>query len=92
MTNLNDFHTVQDLKFDPKKLQQALTDVLKIKKYADAGGISNFGAICLNQLPGNPDSTKGNYARGIYWTKPNQTGKEAIRDKKESFVSYISGT
>ncbi len=30
MTNLNDFHTVQDLKFDPKKLQQALADVLKI--------------------------------------------------------------
>ena len=64
MTNLNDFHTVQDLKFDPKKLQQALADVLKIKNYDDAGGISNFGAICLNQIPGNPNSTKGNNARG----------------------------
>ena len=81
MTNLNDFHTVQDLKFDPKKLQQALADVLKIKKYDDAGGITNFGAICLNQIPGDPNSTKGNNARGIYWTKPDRTGKESSRDK-----------
>ena len=81
MTNLNDFHTIQDLKFDPKKLQQALIEVLKIKKYDDAGGISNFGAICLNQIPGNPDSIKGSYARGVYWTKPDHTGKESTRDK-----------
>tara|TARA_B100000029_G_scaffold176693_1_gene173995 strand:+ start:2248 stop:2838 length:591 start_codon:yes stop_codon:yes gene_type:complete len=81
MTNLNDFHTIQDLKFDPKKLQQALIEVLKIKKYDDAGGISNFGAICLNQIPGNPDSIKGSYARGVYWTKPDHTGKESTRDQ-----------
>ena len=81
MTDLNDFHTIQDLKFDPKKLQQALIEVLKIKKYDDAGGISNFGAICLNQIPGNPDSIKGSYARGVYWTKPDHTGKESTRDQ-----------
>ena len=92
MTNLNDFHTVQDLKFDPKKLQQALTDVLKIKKYDDAGGISNFGAICLNQIPGNPNSTKGNNARGVYWTKPDHTGKESARDKmidEKAYTEFI---
>ena len=80
MNDFKDFHTVKDLRFDVKKLRTALNEVLKIKKYDTANGIKNFAAICLNQIPGNPDSTKGNYARGIYWTKPNQTGKEAIRE------------
>ena len=43
--------------------------------------MTNFGAICLNQIPGDPDSTKGNNARGVYWTKPDHTGKESARDK-----------
>ena len=81
MDNFNDFHTVSDLKFDVKKLQEGLQEVLKIKKYDTANGIKNFAAICLNQIPGKPESTKGNFARGVYWTKPNHTGKEAIRDK-----------
>ena len=80
MINFTDFHTVKDLKFDTKKLQDALVQVLKIKKYDTAGGISHFGAICLNQIPGQPDSIKGNKARGIFWTKPDHTGKEAKRD------------
>jgi len=82
MANLNDFHTVKDLKFNVEKLQGALDQVLKIKKYDDANGIKNFAAICLNQIPGKPESTQGNYARGIYWTKPDHLGKEIARDKK----------
>ena len=81
MNNFTDFHTVENLKFDTKKLQEALKQVLKIKKYDTAGGVTNFGAICLNQIPGQPESTKGNNARGVYWTKPDQTGKEISRDK-----------
>ena len=88
MNNYKDFHTVQDLKFDPKKLQEALRLVLKTKNYDDAGGISNFGAICLNQIPNNPDSTKGNNARGVYWTKPDHTGKESVRDKMIDEKAY----
>ena len=65
MNKSGDFHTLNDLKFDPKKLQEALFQVLKLKKYDDAGGVSNFGAICLNQIPGDPNSTAGNNARGI---------------------------
>ena len=68
------------MKFDISKLQGALNDILKIKKYDTAGGISHFGAICLNQIPGQPDSIQGNKARGIFWTKPDHTGKEAKRD------------
>ena len=88
MNNLSDFHTVKDLKFDTEKLNQALKEVLKIKNYDDAGGVSNFGAICLNQIPGDPNSIKGNNARGIYWTKPDHSGKEAPRDKKIDERSY----
>ena len=88
MINSVDFHTVKDLKFDTKKLQEALVEILKIKKYDNAGGITNFGAICLNQIPGDPSSTKGNNARGIYWTKPDHTGNESSRDKMINESAY----
>ena len=81
MQTFDDFHVVKDLKFDVTKLQQGLKQVLEIKKYDTANGIKNFAAICLNQIPGKPESTQGNYARGVYWTKPNHTGKEFVRDK-----------
>ena len=81
MNNFNDFHTIKDLKFDITKLQESLKEVLKIKKYDTANGVKNFAAICLNQIPGDPDSIKGNSARGVYWTKPDQSGKEVSRDK-----------
>ena len=34
----------------------------------------------MTQKPGDPDSVKGNKARGLYWTKPDKTGKEVSRD------------
>ena len=82
MDNYSDFHTVKDLKFNVQKLQSALKQILKIKKYDNANGIKNFAAICLNQIPGKPESRQGNYARGIYWTKPDHHGKEIARDKE----------
>ena len=81
MNNFNDFHNVKGMKFDIVKLQEGLKEVLKVKSYDSANGIKNFSAICLNQIPGKPESTKGNFARGVYWTKPDQSGKEAVRDK-----------
>ena len=88
MHKFADFHTVQDLKFDVLKLQEALKQVLKIKKYDNANGIQNFAAICLNQIPGKPESTKGNNARGVYWTKPDSSGAEKVRDKKLDETLY----
>ena len=82
MNNFEDFHTVKDLKFDINKLQSSLKKVLKTKNYNTVNGITNFAAICLNQIPGQPDSIKGNNARGVYWTKPDHTGKEVLRDTK----------
>ena len=60
MNDFEDFQTVKGLKFDVQKLQDSLKQVLGLKKYDTANGIKNFAAICLNQIPGKPESTKGN--------------------------------
>jgi len=70
------------MKFDINELKESLKEILSIKKYDTANGIKNFAAICLNQIPGKPESTKGNFARGVYWTKPTQSGEEVVRDTK----------
>ena len=85
--NFNDFQR-QDVKFDINKLQNAYKDVLKIKEFSVVKGVSNFGAISLTQIPGDPDSIKGNKARGIFWTKPDKTGKEVVRDEQIDEAAY----
>ena len=77
--NFNDFQK-QNIKFDIKKLQEAYRQITQTKKFEDGGGISHFGAICLTRIPGDPDSIKGNKSRGLYWTKPEKSGKEVSRD------------
>ena len=81
MSKFEDFHKVEDLRFDILKLKKGLEEVLEIKNYDSANGVPNFAAICLNQIPDNPDSTKGNNARGVFWTKPDGSGVEVERDK-----------
>ena len=85
--NFNDFQR-QDVKFDINKLQNAYKDVLKIKEFSVVKGVSNFGAISLTQIPGDPDSIKGSKARGIFWTKPDKTGKEVVRDEQIDEAAY----
>ena len=77
----NDFQK-QDVKFDIIKLKQACDEVLKIKGFDTSLGIPHFAGISLNQIPGDPDSVKGNNVRGIYWTKPDSTGVEVQRESK----------
>ena len=77
--NFNDFQK-QNIKFDILKLQESYRQIIKTKKFEDGGGISHFGAICLTRKPGDPDSVKGSKARGVYWTKPDKSGKEVSRD------------
>ena len=72
----------QDVKFDIIKLKQACDEVLKIKGFDTSLGIPHFAGIPLNQIPGDPDSVKGNNVRGIYWTKPDSTGVEVQRESK----------
>ena len=77
----NDFQK-QDVKFDITKLKQACDEVLKIKGFDTSLGIPHFAGIPLNQIPGDPDSVKGNNVRRIYWTKPDSTGVEVQRESK----------
>ena len=76
---INDFQK-QNLKFDINKLRSACDQVLKIKGFDTSIGIPHFAAIPLNQIPNDPDSVKGHKARGVYWTKPDSSGKEVSRD------------
>ena len=75
----NDFYEVPDIKFDISKLKFDLKKILNKKKF-NSLGIKNFGAISLNQIPGDKDSIEGHNVRGTYWTLPDETGKEAVRD------------
>ena len=75
----NDFYKVPNIKFDISKLRTDLEKVLKKKKF-NSLGIKKFGAISLNQIPGDKQSTEGHNVRGTYWTIPDETGKEAVRD------------
>ena len=75
----NDFQK-QELTFDINKLKEACDQVLKVKGFDTSLGIPHFASISLNQIPGDPESIKGNNTRGVYWTKPDASGKEVSRD------------
>ena len=78
-SHYDDFHK-QDISFDIKKLQYACNEILAMKGFDTSLGIPHFASISLNQIPGDPDSIKGSKIRGVYWTKPDSTGKEVSRD------------
>jgi|TARA_B100001093_G_scaffold343618_1_gene328352 hypothetical protein len=86
-TFFNDFYNVPNLKFDVSRLRTDLETVLKKKKF-DTPGVSHFGAISLNQIPNDEDSIKGNNIRGVYWTMPDESGKEVSRDIKIDESKY----
>ena len=75
----SDFYTVPNITFNITKLKKDLKEIL-IKKRFNSLGIKNFGAISLNQIPGDKKSIEGHNVRGTYWTLPDETGKEAMRD------------
>jgi hypothetical protein len=95
--NLSDFYKVPDIKFDISRLRSDLEKVLKKKKF-NTLGIKNFGAISLDQIPGDRKSIEGHNVRGTYWTLPDETGKEVVRDmpvaenKYTQLVPYFQNT
>ena len=84
----SDFCKVKDLKFDILKLREALKQVLSRKEYDNAVGTKYIAGISLNQIPGDPDSIKGENVKGIYWTKPDSSGKESKRAKRIDETKY----
>ena len=87
----NDFYQVPDLNFDINKLRQELDKILKKSKYQTLG-ITNFHAIPMNMIPGDENSIQGHNVRGVYWTKPDETGKEVKRDKPIDESKYTELT
>ena len=81
MTQLNftNFYQVPDLKFDIERLRGDLDKILKKRNFSTLN-IKNFGAIPVNQIPNDEESVKGHNIRGVYWTIPNESGKEEMRD------------
>ena len=86
--SINQDFQKQNIKFDIVKLRDALDQILKIKGFDTSLGIPHFAAIPLTQIPGDPDSVKGNKARGVYWTKPDSSGQEDSRDVKIDESQY----
>ena len=83
-----DFCKIEGLKFDITKLRDALKIVLQRKTYDDAAGTKYIAGISLNQIPGDSESISGENVKGIYWTKPDSSGKEEIRAKKIKESAY----
>ena len=77
--NFSDFYQVPNIKFDIVKLRQDLESVLK-KRNFNSLNVTNFGAIPVNKIPNDDNSIKGHKLRGVYWTIPDETGKEVSRD------------
>ena len=78
-TNFKDFYKVPNLNFDISRLRSDLEKILKDKSF-NSPGVTHFGAIPINQIPGDENSIKGNNIRGKYWTIADDTGKEVSRD------------
>ena len=90
--NFNDFQK-QDISFDISKLKTACDEVLKIKGFDTSLGVPHFAGISLNQIPGEPESVQGNNIRGVYWTKPDSSGVEVVRESKideSRYTEFVS--
>jgi len=87
----SDFKKIDGVKFDIIKLQKSLKKVLEKKGFSTLG-ISHFGAIPLNMIPGDKSSIDGHKVRGTYWTYPDSSGKEAKRDTEIDETKYTELT
>ena len=76
----SDFFVVPNIKFDIDKMRNDLEKILEVKNF-NSLGIKSFGAIPINQIPGDKSSVEGHNVRGTYRTIPDESGKEAKRDK-----------
>jgi hypothetical protein len=57
------------IRFDITKLQSALAEVDKRVARQSPLGERDINAICLTQIPGDPNSITGGNVRGLFWTK-----------------------
>ena len=77
--SFEDFYKVPKIKFDISRLRKDLDKILEKNKF-NSPGVTHFGAIPINQIPNDENSTKGNNLLGKYWTIADETGEEVTRD------------
>ena len=76
------------LKFDLDKMQSALKDVDSRVARQSPLGERDINAICLTQIPNDPNSITGGNVRGLYWTKPDSTYEEVQREEVIDELQY----
>ena len=73
-------YKIPNISFDIDRLVKSYYEILERKKFdGGEGHVSHIDSIALNKIPGNEESTKGKYSWGLYWTKPDSSGKEVAR-------------
>ena len=82
------FYKDPELKFDLDKMQSALKDVDSRVARQSPLGERDINAICLTQIPNDPNSITGGNVRGLYWTKPDSTYEEVQREEVIDEVKY----
>ena len=80
LPKLNNFFIDPDICFDVSKLQDALREVDSRVARQSPLDKRDINAICLTQIPGDPNSITGGNVRGLFWTRPDSTGKEVQRE------------
>jgi hypothetical protein len=76
------------IRFDIAKLQSALAEVDKRVARQSPLGERDINAICLTQIPGDPNSITGGNVRGLFWTRPDSTGIEVTREERIDETQY----
>tara|TARA_Y100000590_G_scaffold10188_1_gene12519 strand:+ start:1688 stop:2263 length:576 start_codon:yes stop_codon:yes gene_type:complete len=81
---------ISDFDLDIEKLKFAYFEILnQIKEWSrDEPNLYDFNAICVNQIPGDPNSIKGGNIRGLYWTYPKENWDEEERLSKINENNY----
>ena len=82
------FYRDPELKFDVVQMQSALKEVDSRVARQSPLGERDINAICLTQIPNDPNSITGGNVRGLYWTKPDSTYKEVQREEVIDEVQY----
>jgi len=82
------FYKDPDIQFDISKLQSALAEVDTRVARQSPLGERDINAICLTQIPGDPNSITGGNVRGLFWTRPDSTGVEVTREERIDETKY----
>ena len=82
------FYRDPELKFDVAQMQSALKEVDSRVARQSPLGERDINAICLTQIPGDPNSITGGNVRGLFWTRPDHTGTEVTREAPIDETQY----